>query len=180
MPEEDFHNPVWKYYQEMDKLGHTIWGMLLQALGYSTSLMQDLARRPIVQKKMIQYPEASKTLEGQFGVGAHTAAATRPRKLEVWIEERQAWLPVPSIEDVYVINCGIMIMKWSGGIFRSAKHRVINKDEHERLSCATFWHGDVGATNPLNPDDPKKETVGQTLVKRFNNQFSYNKALYNR
>jgi isopenicillin N synthase-like dioxygenase len=186
MPEEDFHGPVWNYYQETGKLGRTIWEILLQALGYSTDVMDQFARRPIVQMKMIRYPPASKTLEGQFGVGAHTdfggvtVLLQQPGRegLEVWVEERQAWLPVPSIEDVYVINCGDMVMNWSGGVFRSAKHRVINRDEHERLSCATFWHGDVGASNPLNPDDPKKETVGQLLVKRFGNQFSLNKAVF--
>jgi len=45
------------------------------------------------------------------------------------------------------------------------------------FSCATFWHGDVHATNPLNPDDPNKETVGQLCIKRFHDQFSLSKAV---
>ena len=67
---------------------------------------------------------------------------------------------------------GDMIAKWSGGEYRSAKHRVIYKGEGERLSCATFWHGDLEATNPLNPNDPTKDTVAKLLVRRFKNQFS--------
>lgn len=70
------------------------------------------------------------------------------------------------------VNMGDMIQKWSGGAYKSARHRVIFRGEDERLSCATFWHGDLQATNPLNPDDPAKETVAQLLVKRFKNQFS--------
>jgi isopenicillin N synthase-like dioxygenase len=89
------------------------------------------------------------------------------------VEDKQAWLPVQALEDVYVINCGDMIMNWSGQRFKSAKHRVINKADNEaRLSCATFFHGDVYATNPLNPEDPDRSTVGQLLIKRFKNQFS--------
>ena len=185
MAEEEFHGPVWQYYQDTDKLGRIIWEILLQGLGHSLEVMDTFARRPIVQMKMIRYPEASKTLQGQFGVGAHTdfggvtVLLQQPGRegLEVWVDERQSWIPVPSVEDVYVINCGDMIMKWSDGVYRSAKHRVINNDDHERLSCATFWHGDVGASNPLNPNAPK-ETVGQLLVKRFGNQFSLNKATF--
>ncbi|KAF4119339.1 Isopenicillin N synthase [Geosmithia morbida] len=151
MAEQDFHDPVWQYYEDSGKLGRTIWEILLEGLNQPVS-----------------------TLEGQFGVGAHngfggvTVLLQQPGRegLEVWVESEEAWLPVPSLEDVYVINCGDIIMKWSGGVYMSARHRVVNKDDHERLSFATFWHGDVGASNPLDPDAPR-ETVGQLLVKRF-------------
>ena len=183
LPEEDFRSPVWAYYQQTSQLGKTIWEILLQGLGYSTDLMEAFAKRPLVPMKMIHYPAPRATLPGQFGVGAHndfggvTVLLQQPGKegLEVWFEEQKRWLEVPSYEDVYVINCGDMIMNWSGGQYKSVRHRVINKAETERLSCATFWHGDVFATNPLNPDSPQKETVGQLLVKRFRNQMSFHK-----
>jgi len=143
--------------------------------------MDEFAKRPMVMMKMIRYPPRELDLPGQFGVGAHTdfggvtVLLQEPGKhgLEVWLEEKQDWVPVEALENVYVINCGDMIMRWSGHQYTSAKHRVINKQAHEpRLSCATFFHGDVFATNPLNPDDPNKDTVGQLLIKRFGNQFS--------
>jgi isopenicillin N synthase-like dioxygenase len=138
----------------------------------------------MVVMKMIRYPPLASTLPGQFGVGAHTdfggvtVLLQEPERhgLEVWVEEKEAWLPVKALEDVYVINCGDMIMKWSGGQYKSAKHRVINKADNEsRMSCATFFHGDMLASNPLNPNDPNRETVGQLLIKRFRNQFSIEK-----
>jgi isopenicillin N synthase-like dioxygenase len=136
--------------------------------------------------KIIRYSPLSATRTGQFGVGPHTdfggvtVLLQQPGKegLEVWQEGKEAWLPVPSIEDVYVINCGDMIQKWSGSQYKRAKHRVINKGDTERLSCATFWHGDFGATNPLNPNDPSKDTVGKLLLKQFGNQFSPPKEVY--
>lgn len=180
LPEEKFHGPVWDYYKETTKLGTIIWEILLEGLGYSTGLLEGFTKRPIVMMKMIRYPPLKDTRPGQFGVGAHTdfggvtVLLQQPGRegLEVWVDEKEEWLPVPSIEDVYIINCGDMIQKWSGGKYKSAKHRVINKGNTERLSCATFWHGDFTATNPLNPNDPSKETVGQLLMKRFGNQFS--------
>lgn len=159
------------------------WEILLEGLGYSPDMLTAFAKRPLVQMKMIRYPSPPATLPGQFGVGAHndfggvTVLLQQPDKdgLEVWLTEQDEWLAVPAVEDVYVINCGDMVQKWSGGKYKSIRHRVINKARTERLSCATFWHGDVFATNPLNPNDPNKETVGQLLVKRFRNQMSIEK-----
>lgn len=180
----EFRGPIWDYYQETSELGKTIWGILLQGLGHSPDLMDAFAKKPLIQMKMIRYPPDRATLPGQFGVGAHTdfggvtVLLQEPGKdgLEVWVDEKEAWLPVPALEDVYIINCGDMVQRWSGGRYKSARHRVINKSDGERLSCATFWHGDVYATNPLDPNDPNKETVGQLLVKRFRHQFSIEKA----
>ncbi|KAL4733341.1 2OG-Fe(II) oxygenase [Aspergillus similis] len=183
LPPEEFRQPVWEYYEQASQLGKIIWEILLQGLGFSTTLMDDFTKRPIIMMKMIRYPPTGTTLPGQFGVGAHTdfggvtVLLQQPNRegLEVWHDETGDWLPVPAIQDVLVINCGDMIQKWSGGVYRSARHRVINKADSERLSCATFWHGDFSATNPLNPNDPCKDTVGQLLLRRFANQFSLSK-----
>lgn len=181
LPESQFRQPVWNYYQATQQLGQIIWEILLQGLGHPPSLLEAFAKKPMVVMKMIRYPPLAATAAGQYGVGAHTdfggvtVLLQEPGRhgLEVWLEDEKAWVPVKALEDVYVINCGDMIMKWSAGQYKSARHRVINKAEHEsRLSCATFYHGDLFATNPLNPADPNKETVGQLLVKRFRNQFS--------
>ncbi|KAJ6009562.1 hypothetical protein N7522_004578 [Penicillium canescens] len=183
LPTEDFRDPVWKYYEQTSELGKTIWSILLEGLGQPASLVENFAHRAIVPMKMIRYPPQSTTLPGQFGIGAHTDFGgvtilfQQPGKdgLEVWHEGKETWIEVPALEDVYVINCGDMIQRWSGGKYKSAKHRVINKSHGERLSCATFWHGDINATNPLNPNDLNSETVGQLLVKRFRNQYSMTK-----
>jgi isopenicillin N synthase-like dioxygenase len=183
LPEADFRGPVSSYYQHTSELGKTIWSILLEGLNQPLSLVDQFAKRPIVPMKMIRYPPHSQAAAGQFGIGAHTDFGgvtilfQQPGKdgLEVWHEGREAWIDVPALEDVYVINCGDMVQRWSGGQYKSARHRVINKADGERMSCATFWHGDVHASNPLKPDDPNRETVGQLLAKRFRNQYSFSK-----
>lgn len=185
LPEADFRGPVWTYYQQTSALGKTLWSVLLEGLGQPVQLVEQFARRPIVPMKMIRYPPHREAGEGQFGIGAHTDFGgltilfQQPGKdgLEVWHDGLCQWIDVPALEDVYVINCGDMVQRWSGGSLKSARHRVINKSDGERLSCATFWHGDVNATNPLRPNDPNRETVGQLLVKRFRNQYSFTKEL---
>ncbi|KAJ5826826.1 Oxoglutarate/iron-dependent dioxygenase [Penicillium robsamsonii] len=186
LPNEQFHDPVWEYYEATHKLGEIIWEILLLGLGHPISLMEEFAKRPMVVMKMIRYPPQAGDLPGQFGVGPHkdfggvTVLLQEAGKhgLQVWHEGLEKWLPVKAMEDVYVINCGDMIGKWSGGRYKSAKHQVINAADNEpRLSCATFFHGDLFATNPLDPADPERETVGALLVKRFRNQFSFDKEL---
>lgn len=129
LPEDEFCGPVWEYYESTKELGRTIWEIMLQGLGYSPALMEKFAKRPLVPMKMIRYPPLNATLPGQFGVRAHndfggvTVLLQQPGKegLEVWYEEKEKWLPVPAVEDVYVINCGDMIQNWSGGKYKSAK-----------------------------------------------------------
>ncbi|KAJ8124209.1 hypothetical protein ONZ43_g7 [Nemania bipapillata] len=179
-----FYGPnVWPNLPEADFRGPTIWSILLEGLNQPLDLVEQFAKRPIVPMKLIRYPPHSQAAAGQFGIGAHTDFGgvtilfQQPGKdgLEVWHEGREEWIEVPAREDIYVVNCGDMVQRWSGGAYKSARHRVINKADGERLSCATFWHGDVHATNPLRPDDPNKETVGLLLAKRFRNQYSFTK-----
>ncbi|KAI1816160.1 2OG-Fe(II) oxygenase [Poronia punctata] len=186
LPDKHFRAPVWEYYGHSERLARTLWGILLQGLGSSADLLSAFSQRPIVPMKMIRYPPQSTTLPDQFGIGAHTdfggitVLLQQPGRegLEVWDEATTSWLSVPATEDVLVINCGDMVQRWSQGRYKSARHRVINKSEQERLSCAMFWHGDVGATNPFNPHDPSEETVGKLLVKRFERQYSLKREVY--
>lgn len=101
VPEEEFRGPVWEYYQKTSQLGKTIWEILLRGLGHSTDVMTAVAKRPLVQIKLIRYPPTSATLPGQFGVGAHndfggvTVLLHQPGKvgLEVWLSRsrRNGW-----------------------------------------------------------------------------------------
>ncbi|KAF1818157.1 2OG-Fe(II) oxygenase [Dissoconium aciculare CBS 342.82] len=185
LPESDFRGPVSSYYQQTNELGKSLWAILLEGLDQPAETVAKFSKRPIVPMKMIRYPPSSNVAKGQFGIGAHTDFGgvtilfQQPSKdgLEVWHDSREEWIDVPALEDIYIINCGDMIQRWSGGAYKSARHRVINKVNGERLSCATFWHGDVHATNPLKPDDPSNETIGQLLAKRFGNQYSFSKEL---
>jgi isopenicillin N synthase-like dioxygenase len=179
LPEDQFRRPTWDYYNAVHKLGRTIWEMLVIGLGQSPSILERYATRPIVSLKMIRYPPSSQAQAGQFGVGPHTdfggvtVLLQQPGRegLEVFHEGRQEWLAVPAPEDTFVVNVGNMISQWSGQAYKSPLHRVINKSGGERISVALFWHGDVDATNPLNPSDPDRSTVGDLLVRRFRKQF---------
>lgn len=147
--------------------------------------MDGFTKRPMVVLKIIRYPPPAKPLPRRFGVraltdfGGVTFLLQGPDRygLEVWLEGMQARVPVQAVQNVYIINCGDMIMMWLGGQYKSAKYRVIDKTDNEsRLSCARFFRGDAFATNPLNPQDRNKDTVGQ-LQSRWT-QVHYMRAVY--
>ncbi|KAE9373522.1 Clavaminate synthase-like protein [Stipitochalara longipes BDJ] len=180
LSEEKFRGPVLEYYQEMIRLGRILWEILVQSLGHPVTVLDGFTRHPAVFMKLIRYPPHNSTDPRQFGAGPHTdfggvtLLLQQPGKhgLEVWHAAKQQWIPVPAIEDIYVVNLGDMIQKWTGGEYKSTQHRVINKGDGERISCATFWHGDLDATSPLDPHNPSRETVEQYIVRRFSKNFS--------
>ena len=179
LPEEEFHGPVWEYYGEMIRLGRIIWEILVQSLGHPVDVLEGFTKHPGVFMKLIRYPPHDSADPRQFGAGPHTdfggvtCLLQQPGKdgLEVWHAGNEEWVPIPAKEDIYVVNLGDMIQKWTGGEYKSTRHRVINKGDGERLSIATFWHGDMDATSPLNPNDASNETVEQYIITKFSKQF---------
>lgn len=63
--------------------------------------------------------------------------------LEVYYPPTNQWVPVPVIEDGFVINMGDMMQKYTGGYYRSARHRVLTNKEKHRHSVAFFLNGNL-------------------------------------
>lgn len=65
--------------------------------------------------------------------------------LQVWYPPTEDWIPVPVVEDGFVINIGDLMQKYTSGYYRSARHRVVTfteKDKH-RYSIAFFLDGNL-------------------------------------
>ncbi|KAH7320696.1 hypothetical protein B0I35DRAFT_427613 [Stachybotrys elegans] len=186
LPADTFRNPVWEYYQATNQLGRTIWEILLRGLGFESpeEVMARFTKKPVVTLKLIRSPPQAPTPKGvdpsRFSTGAHTdfggvtCLLQQPGRdgLEIWNAQDSVWIDVPTVEDVLVINVGDLIHDWSGGVYKSVRHRAINKSSEDRISCATFWLGDVHVRNPLNPESSMaEETVGERLYKRLGKQY---------
>lgn len=61
--------------------------------------------------------------------------------LQVWHPPTAAWIPVPVRENAFVVNIGDLLELWTGGFYRSALHRVINRGENHRYSAPFFYNG---------------------------------------
>jgi isopenicillin N synthase-like dioxygenase len=63
--------------------------------------------------------------------------------LEVFYPPTGTWVPVPVIPEGFVINMGDMMQKYTGGYYRSARHRVLTNREKHRHSIAFFLNGNL-------------------------------------
>jgi isopenicillin N synthase-like dioxygenase len=105
--------------------------------------------------------------------GTLTILLQQPGKegLQVFHPPTEEWLPVPAFEDVFVVNIGDLIQKWTDGQYSSTVHRVINATDGDRYSVPCFYHGDLRATNPFKPDARNGETVEMHIRKKFDQSY---------
>ncbi len=78
--------------------------------------------------------------------------------LEVWYPPTKTWIPVPVMENAYVINMGDTMHRWTAGHYRSARHRVVNYSSKERNSVAFFLNGNLNMK--VKPLDGSGEETG--------------------
>jgi isopenicillin N synthase-like dioxygenase len=104
--------------------------------------------------------------------GAITLLLQHPGQegLEVLHPNVDAWIPVPTVPNTYVVNVGDVLSAWTGGRYRSTVHRVINKSTSDRYSIPFFLDGTLTTTmRPLDGSVMRgdEKTVGQHLEERF-------------
>ena len=166
----------------MLRLSTTLLEILVIGLGHDPSVLSTFTKEPVMNLKLLHYLRHTSTDTRQFGAGAHTDFGTmtillqQPGKhgLQVYHAPTDEWLPVPAVEDVFVINMGDLIQKWTDGAYSSTLHRVINKADGDRYSVPCFYQGDLRATNPFKPEDGSGETVGEHVKRKFDLSYGMN------
>ena len=80
-------------------------------------------------------------------------------------------------------NVGDLLSRWTDGVYRSTKHRVINSSGRERLSLVLAYDPDpdtvIDARNIFGPEHKAAEepiTCGDYLIWRFEKAFPYREA----
>ena len=153
--------------------------MLVIALGHDAGVLERFTKEPVMNLKLLHYPPHTSKDAKQFGAGARTdfGAVTFLLQqagkdgLQVYYAPTDEWLPVPAVEDVFVINMGDLVQKWTDGKYSSTIHRVTNAVDGDRYSVPCFYHGDMSATNPFKPEDVRGETVEEHIRMKFDQSY---------
>ena len=88
--------------------------------------------------------------------------------LQVWYPPTEAWIPVPVTPGAYVINMGDTMQKWTGGYYRSARHRVISYGTQHRYSVPFFLNGQLKLEiTPLDGSGGEPQAVGEHIRGRL-------------
>lgn len=78
---------------------------------------------------------------------------------------------MPTIENTYVVNIGDVLSVWTQGLYRSATHRVINRDNVDRYSIPFFYDGTM-TTKMIPLDGSVVEGCDRTIGDHFQERFS--------
>ncbi|THC89927.1 hypothetical protein EYZ11_010609 [Aspergillus tanneri] len=156
LPDEEFRTPIMQYQARMVELVKVLLKILAQGLPKEwkcpPNALDALAENePSIPMRLLHYAPQPILDERQFGVGDHTdfgcitilLQEMGTEGLEVWYPPTRTWIPVPPQEHAYVINIGDMVQKFTGGYYRSARHRVVTFTEKHRYSVPFFLNGQL-------------------------------------
>lgn len=76
-------------------------------------------------------------------------------------------MPVPVVPEGFVINMGDMMEKYTGGYYRSARHRVLTNGKNHRHSIAFFLNGNLKLNAKALDGSGTETVVGQHIRQRL-------------
>ena len=137
---------------------------LMQAFALSLDLSEDYFDRwlslPMATLSPLRYPPMRDA--AILNAGAHTDFGcltllfqTDEAGLEV-ARPNGEWLRVPCFADLIIVNIGDMMARWTNDIYRSTRHRVVNRSGRTRHSLAFFFDPDPDADLTALPGCIKK------------------------
>jgi isopenicillin N synthase-like dioxygenase len=146
------------YYRALDRLVAFLMRLAALALGVDESFFDGKIDRSIGTMRLNYYPaQTAAPVPGQLRAGAHTdyggftilSGEDVPGGLEVRTRSG-AWIHVPTRPDVFVVNIGDLLMRWTNDRWLSNLHRVVNPPAsaapgQARLSIAFFNHPNYDA-----------------------------------
>lgn len=156
LPELEVAGTAWA--AEMRRLKDDLLDLFAAALGLPEGALRQYNDRPLWQQSCNLYPEADVTGEpepGQYRIGPHTDFGVltildrQPGMGGLQVQRADGeWVDAPFVPGALTINLGDLSVRWTGGRWRSARHRVLPPpaaDCRERLMSLVFF-------NEGNPD----------------------------
>jgi len=152
------------YYEQMISLSQRLFRLLAASLNLpSDTFDQYSGADGTIENtygstlRLVHYPSTRAVSmnheAGQLSCGAHTDFGTLTlllqdgvSGLEIQDIETGNWFAVPALKDVYVVNIGDLMQRWTSGVFKSAPHRVILDAPVSRYSVPFFFNGSYDFT----------------------------------
>jgi len=182
LPVDAFQEPVEEYFAAVHALTIKMLEMVARTLPYGPHIFDKfVANDPTTPLRLLRYPPAQKTESRQLGASAHTdfGALTLLLQdgtsgLQVLDSATDNWIPIAPDRGGYVVNLGDMLSLWTGGLYKSSIHRVMNENPKDRYSVVFFFDGNLDC--PLTPFDGsnvkgKALTVEDHMVKRMTESY---------
>ncbi len=130
------------FYRETEKLSFIMMRIAALALDLPEDFFQDKLNEHVTAMRINHYPaELPAAAAGQIRAGAHTdyglmtllMGEQAPGGLEVRTRSGD-WIKVETRPEIFVINVGDLLMRWTNDIWVSNSHRVVNPPSGTKLS----------------------------------------------
>ena len=177
----NFRSTMEEYHQAISQIAFQVVQLLALALGLEKNYFDEKFDEPVATLRLLHYAQRlSDPEKGIFGCGAHsdygviTLLLTDEHSgLQIFHEGQ--WIDVPPRPDAFVVNLGDMLERWTNGLMKSTKHRVLTDGTSERYSIPFFYDPafetvveclDV-CTDENNPPKYPPTTAGEHLVGKY-------------
>lgn len=183
-----FREQMERYFDALSALSLRMMRLLAQSLELPADYFDAMMREPMPVLRLIHYPpHPAHARADQLGAGAHTdwGALTFLLQddsggLEVQSLEGE-WILAEPLAGTFVVNLGDMIERWTNGLYRSTRHRVLNRVAgRSRYSAAYFSNPDFNSrveclptcTDASHPARYAPCTAGQHLQESFERSYA--------
>lgn len=150
----NFRPVMEQYHAAASAVGHKLVRLLALAIGLDDGHHFDAAfHEPMAFLRLLHYAaERSDPKKGVFACGAHSDYGmitllltddVTPGLQILTKDER--WIDVPPRKGAFVVNLGDMLERWTNGLFRATRHRVLTAGEGERYSVPFFYEPNFDA-----------------------------------
>jgi isopenicillin N synthase-like dioxygenase len=177
-----FQTTMQQYFEQAGSVGFRLVQLLALAIGVDEHYFDEAFQDPMAVLRLLHYAkEESHPEDGVYACGAHsdygmiTLLLTDENPgLQILTKDNE-WIDVPPRPEAFVVNLGDMLERWTNGLFRSTKHRVLTSAESERYSIPFFYEPafDTEVTcldvccSEDNPPKWKPTTSGQHLLDKY-------------
>lgn len=185
---EGFRTACEAYQDEVTKLSGVLLHAFALALGLDETYFDDKFDDPLSLLRLLRYPPQGGHVEEEtIGCGDHSdygAFTILAQKDISGLQVQNAsgdWVSVPVIEGGLVVNIGEQMARWTNGLFKATRHRVINVSGQERYSIPFFfepnWSAKIECLDTCHDTDnpPKFDPVlaGPYFLSRLSETFEY-------
>lgn len=178
-----FQSTMMNYIEKLQQVGLQVVRLIALALEMKEDFFDEaFLHDPMIALRLLHYaPVASCPKEGIFACGAHsdygmlTLLLTDENPGLQILTKANEWKDVPYRKDAFVVNLGDMLERWTNGLFRSTKHRVVMMNAVDRYSIPFFYEPNFDTLvkcldvccSAENPAKYEPITSGQYLLGKY-------------
>ena len=140
-----------EYYTAATQLARRVLEVFAVCLDLETGFFEPYYRKPLMQLRLMHYPDHEPDGAVPFGVRPHSDAGAFSMLLQDEVgglevrSKSGEWRLVPPIENTLVVNIGDTMKLWTNNRFESTPHRVVNTYGASRYSVPFFANPDYDA-----------------------------------